>query len=78
MYMYILSVIMHRKLNPEEYILNKNNHLYNIRNKTKVIVVESQLYSKKVLIMVQLRNVTNRNLFKILISTIFVNFFFFF
>jgi predicted ATPase len=38
MYVYILSAIMHRKLNPKENIWNENNHSYNSRNKTKVVV----------------------------------------
>jgi hypothetical protein len=73
---------MHRKLNPEEYILNENS--YNTRNKTKVTVeshsstllekcphyyCSAKLYD---FLPQSIRNVTNRDLFKILLKRILV------
>jgi hypothetical protein len=68
---------MHRKLNPEEYILNENIHPYNTRNKLKVaveshssnIVEKSPHYCSAKLydfLPLNIRNVTNRDLFKFL------------
>jgi hypothetical protein len=78
---YILVAIMHRKFNPEEYILNENIHPYNTRNKTKVaveshssnIVEKSPHYCSAKLydfLPQNIRNVTNRDLFKILLKKI--------
>jgi hypothetical protein len=46
--MHNLVAIMHRKLNPEEYILNENIHPYNTRNKTKVAVESHSSNSIKI------------------------------
>jgi hypothetical protein len=76
---------MHRKLNPEEYTLNENIHPYNrpTRNKTKVAVkshssnkveksphyCSAKLYD---FLPQNIRNVTNRDLFKNLLKGILV------